>query len=359
MSETWYRLTQGLEIVPIGDGRFALRSDFAAVELSGDTAKDFVENVLSQLRQPLTFDEIAQRMPGYKAESLRSQIDAMVRQRILESSPEEPSVGNASFGELLKQLGLDAEQITARLAGSKVAIFGLEAHGAYVARMLADAGVGTLLLVDPFPFSSAHFALTPVYDPAAVGHSREVAVSQLLSRSGVRIETGGEERLTSDRVSELVAGCQLLISCWDRGFSAHHWINNASREHGIPALFSELRGTSSFAGPFYFPERSACWMCYRMRMLSCEKDFAQAMAYEEHLDRKGEPILAERPMLPILPIQLASTLGMEAMKYLARLNQPVMVDRILEFDALTSESRWHPVLVKPDCPACSKKKTPG
>lgn len=356
MAETWYRLTPGLEIVNISESQFALRSDFAAIELSGDTAKELIENVLTQLRQPLTFNEIAQRMPGYKAESLYKQIDSMVCQGILECSTRESPVDTSIFSTLLKQMGLASDQIMTRLANSKVAIFGLEAHGAHVASMLADVGVGNLLLVDPFPFSNAHFALTPVTDPAAVGRSREMAVSHLLSRSGIQIETGGEEPLNSDRVCKLVAGCQLLISCWDRGFTAHHWVNNASREHGIPALFSELKGTSSFAGPFYYPERSACWMCYRMRVLSCEKDFSHAMAYEEHLDRKREPSLAERPVLPILPIHLASTLGIEAMKYLARLNQPILVDHILEFDAMTSESRLHSVLVKPDCPTCSKKK---
>lgn len=356
MPETRYRLAPGLEIVPVGECRFTLRSDFAALELSGDTAKEFVEKVLSLLRQPLSFDEIAERMPGFKAESLRSQIEALVRAGILEVCAGEGPTGNPTFVALLNALGLDAERTAERLGRCKVAVFGLEAHGAHVARMLGDVGVGTLVLVDPFPFTAAHFALTPVHDPAAIGRSRQVAVAQLLARSEVRIETAGDAPLSREQVSDLAAGCQLLISCWDRGSSTHHSINEASREHSIPALFSELRATSSFAGPFYFPQRSACWMCCRMRMLGCEEDFDLAMAYEEHLDRKQEPTLAERPVLPILPVQLASTLGLEAMKYLIRLNQPVLVDHILEFDALTSETRLHSVLVKPDCPACSKKK---
>jgi bacteriocin biosynthesis cyclodehydratase domain-containing protein len=93
-----------------------------------------------------------------------------------------------------------------------------------------------------------------------------------------------------------------------------------------------------------------------MRALACEQDFDLAMAYEEHLDRKRLPSLAERPVLTALPLQLASTLTLEALKLLIRLNQPTLVDKVLAFDALLSETRKHPVLVKPFCPTCSEKK---
>jgi ribosomal protein S12 methylthiotransferase accessory factor len=148
-----------------------------------------------------------------------------------------------------------------------------------------------------------------------------------------------------------------LIVGWDHGFhAAHHWVNEAALEFGVPALFSELHATTTYAGPLFMPGRSACWMCYRMRVLACEADFDLAMAYEEHLDRARHPRLAERPLLPALPLQLASTLALEALKFLIRLNQPTLVDKVVIFDGLLSETRSHPVLVKPFCPTCSKKK---
>jgi bacteriocin biosynthesis cyclodehydratase domain-containing protein len=100
-------------------------------------------------------------------------------------------------------------------------------------------------------------------------------------------------------------------------------------------------------------------MCYRMRALACEQDFDLAMAYEEHLDRKRSPGLAQRPVLPALPVQLAATLALEAIKSLVRLNQPTLVDKVLAFDGLLSDSQTHPVLVKPGCPVCSKKNSAG
>lgn len=355
MSETRYTLAPGLEIVPLGESSFKLRSDFAAVKLSGEAAVDLVERVLSGLHRPLAFDEIAERMPGYSPESLREQVETLLREGILVPAGEE-NADNPPLLALLEEMGLSAAATAQRLAQCRVSVFGLEAHGAHVARLLAEVGVGRLVLVDPFPFESAHFTLTPVVDPGAAGRSRQDAVAGLLSRFPA-VGTAGDAPLDAARVSELVADSDLAVVCWDRGFAAaHHWANRSCLEHGVPGLFSELGSTRSIAGPFFLPLRSACWMCYRMRNLACEPDFDLAISYEEHLDRKKQPTLAQRPVFPALPGQLGSVLGLEAFKYLIRLHQPMLVDRVLEFDAFSAVAQAHPVLVKPDCPVCSKKK---
>lgn len=357
MPETRYSLAPGLEVVRLSDDRFQLRSDFAALELSGESVAEIVEKVFGSLQQPLTLDEIAARLPGYRIESLRAQLESLVREDVLVTGPEAAAGGNCTFAALLDEMGFGAQDTQARLAECKVAIFGLEAHGAHVAQILADAGVSRLVLADPFAFEPAHHTLTPVREAQAVGLSREVATARLIARPDLEVTTAGHGAFDRDRVRALSEGCKLLIVCWDRGFhAAHHWANEAALEFGVPALFSELRATTTIAGPLFLPGRSACWMCYRMRVLACEQDFDLAMAYEEHLDRKRQPSLAERPLLPALPLQLASTLALEALKFLIRLNQPTLVDKVLAFDGLLGETRTHPVLVKPFCPTCSKKK---
>jgi ribosomal protein S12 methylthiotransferase accessory factor len=235
---------------------------------------------------------------------------------------------------------------------------GLEAHGAHVAQMLADAGVGELVLVDPFAFEHGHLALTPVSNPDAVGLPREIAVAAHIGREGLLTRTGGAQTLDREAVAAMTAGCDVVVVCWDRGLgAAAHWSNEAAIRHGVRTLFSELRPMSSIAGPLFVPGRSACWMCYRMRSLACEQDFDLAMALEEHFDAKRQPSLAQRGVLPVLPEQLAATLALETLKLLLGLHQPMLVDAILEFDAITSSSQSHPVLVKPLCPTCAKKKT--
>jgi ribosomal protein S12 methylthiotransferase accessory factor len=353
-----YRLAPGLEVVRQGDDRFQLRSDFTALNLSGETAAELVEKVFVPLqRQSLTFDEIAERLPGYRPESLGVQIESFVRAGVLVLERETEDAGNPTFDAFLDEIGVGAAATKARLAEATVAIFGLEAHGAHVAQLLAEMGVGHLVLADPFPFETGHFSLTPVRDPQVVGLSRENAVARTIARAGLDTTIAGQSPFDRDRVRALADECDLLIVCWDRGFlAAHHWANEAALVLGVPALFSDVRATMTYAGPLFLPERSACWMCYRMRAIAAEEDFDIAMAYEEHFDRKRQPTLVERPLLPGLAQHLASTLALEALRYLIRLGQPTLVDKVAAYDGLAGATQVHPVLVKPFCPACSKKK---
>ena len=234
---------------------------------------ELVEKVLADLDEPLTIDEIAGRLPGYRAESVRSQVESLVREGVLVAGAGgNPPSGNRTFAALLDEVGFGAPETLARLAECKVAIFGLEAHGAHVAQILADAGVGHLVLADPFPFEPAHHTLTPVREPHAVWWNEPRAGDRQAGRQAGAAGHDGRPGSTfdRDRVRALAEGCKLLVVCWDRGFhAAHHWANEAALEWGVPALFSDLRATSTFAGPLLPPGRSACWMCYRMRALAC------------------------------------------------------------------------------------------
>ena len=91
-------------------------------------------------------------MPGYRPESVHAQLEGLAAEGVLVPVRSEPVGFNPTFTALLEELGLDTKQTIERLAATRVAIFGLEAHGAHVAKMLADSGVGTLVLADPFPF---------------------------------------------------------------------------------------------------------------------------------------------------------------------------------------------------------------
>lgn len=353
-----YRLAPGLEIVRLDEERFLLRSDFVACGLSGETAVELVERVLSALGDPLTLDEIAARVPGYRRDSLHAQLEQFVGEGVLVRGGGESAPARSPYAALFEEVGLGADATLARLAAATVAIMGLEGHGAHVAQMLAEAGVGTLVLVDPFAFEHGHLALTPVCNPEAVGVPRELAVARHVARAGVETRTSGVRELDREAVVGLTAGCDVAVVCWDRGLgAAAHWSNEAALQHGVRTLFSELRSTVSLAGPLFLPGRSACWMCSRMRALACERDFDLAITLEEHFGAKRRPLLAQRPMLPVLPVQLAATLALETLRLLVGLHQPTLVDKVLEFEGVTSMSQLHPVLVKPRCPVCSKKKT--
>lgn len=341
----------------VSEGRYTLRSDFDAVELTGEAATEFAQKVLTELTEPLGLDAIRAKVPGYSPDSVTRQLEALVGLGLVIELSDVDDARPPPFAAFLTTIGRNTDETAGRLARATVAVFGLEAHGAHLARMMAQVGIGTIRLVDPFRFESGHLALTPVSDPLSVGLRRQAAVARLLVSSGARLESVDEE-LDADAVRALVTGCDLVFGCWDQAYGiASHWLNRAALATGVPALFGELRATSTLAGPLYLPHRSACWMCYRMRAVACAPDFEQAIAFEEHIDRVRRPSLVTRPLLPFLPELLASSMAIEALRLLLGLHPPVLVDSIAEYDAMSSATEMQPVLAVPDCPVCSKKKS--
>ena len=353
----------GVEIVELGDARFQFRSDFVAMEMSGEAAAEFVELGLAGLTEPRVVRRDRRR--GWTATGRRASASSSTHwspraswsSAILQTTARRESARSTTCSTR----SASGRRRRSRVSRARhVAVFGLEAHGAHVAAMLADAGVGTLTLVDPYPFEDAHRYLTPVHDPAAVGMSRQDALAARVRRDGLAIELPADaEDVDRDVVSDVVERCDLALACWDRGMSAaEHWVNQAAIDFGTPALFGELRATSCFAGPFVFPgaQRLPDVLPHANARLRNGLRVGDGVRGAPGSPAAHRPWPGD-PVLPSLPTHLASILALEALAYLIRLNQPRLVDQVLEFDALQVATQVHPVLVEPGCPACGKKKS--
>jgi bacteriocin biosynthesis cyclodehydratase domain-containing protein len=259
----------------------------------------------------------------------------------------------------LESIGISTSEARKNLSCLRVVVFGLEGHGAHVAVGLAQCGVGELVLVDPFPCQLENKSLMPWLKPT-VGCSREETIATALQATcaASRINASGGAALDLERITALADGAHLLIGCFDKGFSStHHWINRASLSLKIPALFAECSGHIGHVGPLVLPGETACYMCYRMRRLACAEDFNLAMTYEEFLDKLKQPALHSRATLLGLPAYLGSILTIEAIKCLLSMSLPVLADKVLEFDAFSLQTTWHPIVRRADCAVCQKKKS--
>src|SRR5207253_8032172 len=134
--------------------------------------------------------EVAAELGDVAAEALRLSLDRLVEAGVLrrddrpghaagEPGPVEP------FLAFLEEIGVAREEATARLARASATVFGLEGHGAHLAAMLAVAGVGRLVLVDPFPLEAGNLVLMPAMargeEAARAGRSREEALRDALA----------------------------------------------------------------------------------------------------------------------------------------------------------------------------------
>jgi ribosomal protein S12 methylthiotransferase accessory factor len=360
-----YTLAPGIDAVPLADGNLLCRSDTLAIRIEGAFAQVLFRRVLPLLDGRRSFEEIAALLPDLPPAELRQRLDALVEAQVLRrveqphrsETPDRPA--QAPLLAMLETLGVAAPAALDVLRQLRIMIVGLEAHGAQLAAILADCGVGSLLLVDPFACQPGNLALMPLIGPEAIGVPRQQALQTALRSRGVTSEiiTGGEQELTKERIAALALGAHLLVGCFDKGFAASsHWINRASLSQGIPALYAELRGHTALIGPLVLPGQTACYMCYRMRSIACEEDFNAAMTYEEFLDRRKLPALHERGVLPMLPSYTGSLLALEILKQALNLSRPALANALLEFNALSLQTTSHPLLQKPDCPVCGEKK---
>jgi ribosomal protein S12 methylthiotransferase accessory factor len=365
-----YRLAPGVDVVRLPGGDLLLRSDTAAARVQDRTAGLLADRVLPLLDGRRTVHEVAAALDGVGAEGLRSSLDQLVAAGVLRGD-DRPGGAAAPgpFLAFLEEIGVDRVEASARLARASVTVFGLEAHGAHLAAMLATAGVGRLLLADPFPLEPGDLELMPPMaggvEAARAGRARDQAVREALAA----VATGevltpaaaGPERTPSRAwVARLAAGSGLLAGCFDRGLAAANaWINEASLAAGVPAVFAELRTHVARCGPLVVPGVTACYLCWRMRGVACQDDPAEALAHEEHLHRTRRPALAARPVVPFLAPHAAATLALEAMKVLAADLSPSLAGAVVELDGLTLATRRHRVLARPGCPACGGPPRPA
>ena len=93
-------------------------------------------------------------------------------------------------------------------------------------------------------------------------------------------------------------------------------------------------------GPLVIPRATACYRCYTTRRT------ALLTPLERVWVERAEPAGA-----PAVPPGL-EMLALDAVKFLARLDEPVLQGRLWRFSLQTGETRVHPILRLPRCPEC-------
>jgi ribosomal protein S12 methylthiotransferase accessory factor len=239
-------------------------------------------------------------------------------------------------------------------------------------RSLLDAGVLVEIYDDPDPLPSWLYSLSPS------AHEREVLAGRLAAlrvvligradvAEAVRAALTGSgiepERVVRapyprerDELPALMAGADLVIAAGDGAFPVlHPWVNTVGLRLDVPTLHADLRGARATIGPLVLPAESPCYLCWRMRALACQEDFTAAMALEEGLDAQRLPDAGSRPVLPALVPMVTGALVAELFALALAIAPPRLAAGVLTLDALGGVEQLHPVLPRPDCPACAKK----
>lgn len=317
----------------------AVVADHARLRLEGNIAEFFDSRLRPLLTGELTAAEIVAHFPQLDPDSLRSWLARLVEAGVVVEA-RQPGDGPASVDDsaampaaaFYQALGLD-ERAFDQLRGLRVGVVGLNRCGRSIARLLADAGVGELVLID-----AEDSAAGPPDDPTKIVRRRLTDREALL---------------------EALHGCHAVVHAWgDAHLASAHWSNQWALANGTKALFCFVAAHLGRAGPLVLPGESSCFLCARMRAIAADDDYELAMADESWRFQQQLPSVTDRSAFPAVAEMVASVAALEMIKVELGIGTPALVDRIWELDPLTLTSHHRPVLQQPQCPACRKKGLP-
>jgi adenylyltransferase/sulfurtransferase len=236
----------------------------------------------------------------------------------------------------LPQVGVDGQR---RLKGARVLIVGAGGLGSPAALYLAAAGVGTLGLVDSDVVDVSNLQRQVLHGTGAVGrHKLESARARLHDiNPHVTIETF-DTRLSSADALDVLGRFDVVVDGSDN-FPTRYLVNDASVLLGKPNVYGAIFRFDGQAAVFD-ARRGPCYRCL----------------YAEPPPPDLVPSCAEGGVLGVLPGIIGSIQGMEAIKLLLGVGEP-LVGRLLLVDGLTMRFRELTVRKDPECPVCGPNPT--
>jgi bacteriocin biosynthesis cyclodehydratase domain-containing protein len=352
-----------------GDEALSFVSESRRIKLKGRSFREFHRSVIPLLDGSHTVDEISEVVSDlFGREELEEALALLAGHNLLRegegtyrpgahvTARREPQLN------LFHDLGIEPAHLQECLRSATVSILGAGGMGAATAMSLSAAGVGTLKLFDSLPVQLTDTYLAPFLRQDDVGRSRVEVVCRHVERStegGVCIPVS--DTLTTDaEIKQAIAGSHYLICCLDAGQSGLIYkLNRACLELRIPWISGATSGKDLIVGPAIQPYETACYMCYKMRIVSCAENPHDQFALESHLDRRANDDSAHREAIVFGSMLLGNLLGWEAVKALVGVNACPAVGNITVFDLLTLSSTRHKVLRKPWCPACHVEEKAG
>lgn len=226
-----------------------------------------------------------------------------------------------------------------RLRQGRVLVIGAGGLGCPAAFYLAAAGIGTLGLVDSDRVELSNLQRQILHSTTDVGREKVESAREKLNRLNPEVEMRTYPvRLNDTNAVEIVGSYDFIIDGSDN-FATKFLVNDIAVALGKPfshAGIVRLQGQTMTV----IPGKSACYRCL----------FREPPPPGEILNCQQAGILGA----------IAGTIGSiqatEAVKYLAGMEEDLLVDRLLTYDAKAMQFRTIEVSKNPHCTACGEKE---
>lgn len=221
------------------------------------------------------------------------------------------------------------------LAQARVLVVGVGGLGAPAARALAEAGVGTLGLVDPDVVDVSNLHRQPLYDDGDIGVAKiDAAAARLRALvPGIALETlrarcGAGDAALFRRFDVVLDGTDSIAAKFD--------VNDAAVAAGVPLVHAGVLGFRVQVMTV-LPHATACYRC----------------VFEDAPPPGDVPSCSEAGVLGPVPALAAAWQVAEALRLLTGL-APLWANCLLTVDVLQGRHRVVPLAPNPRCPTCVK-----
>jgi adenylyltransferase/sulfurtransferase len=224
-----------------------------------------------------------------------------------------------------------------RLKQGKALVVGAGGLGSPAAFYLAAAGVGALGIVDGDRVELSNLQRQILHATADIGRAKVDSAKEKLSRLNPQVDVRVyPTRLDAENAAAILAEYDFIVDGSDN-FATKFLINDAAVELGKPFShggIARLQGQTMTV----VPGKSACYRCV----------FQEPPEPGEIMNCQQAGILGA----------IAGTIGSiqatEAIKYLAGMEDDLLTDRVLTYDAGTVKFRTVEVRRNPACAACGE-----
>ena len=222
-----------------------------------------------------------------------------------------------------------------RLARGRVLVVGLGGLGSSAALALAEAGVGTLGLVDGDRVEVSNLQRQVVHGVATLGRPKTDSAAEFLRRRFPSLEVRSRpHHLDAANLNGLFAGYDFVVDATD-GAAAKFLINDGAVATGVAYSHAGVLGWFGQTMTV-LPGATACYRCL----------------FPIVPDDEDLPTCQTAGVIGSVVGALGALQAGEAVRFLLGSGE-LLVNRLLTWDALTARWRTVPVYRNPRCPVCA------
>lgn len=217
-----------------------------------------------------------------------------------------------------------------KLKAAKVFIAGAGGLGSPISIYLANAGIGTMRIVDQDTIELSNLNRQILHWPKDVGRAKVDSAREKLSAMNPDMKLEAiRETMDESNIFQLTDGFDIIVDAMDN-ITTRYALNRAAFKHNIPFVHGAIYGLEGRVMTV-IPGKSACLGCIY----------------------KGVPPRVKFPVLGVTPAVIGCIQATEVIKYLTGIGD-LLLNRMLVYDGLSMKFMELKIERNPSCIFCGK-----